>query len=81
MPTIPHWLWGAWAGGIVILLIWFAAMEGIAIANGRSADTLSQAIWDHGRLPAVVVFLGAGVVVFGAIWFLIHVVSKGKLGI
>jgi hypothetical protein len=82
MPTIPHWLWGVWAGGILTLAAWFGVMEGIAIANGfRSHDTLSEAVWEHARLPAVVLFLGAGLVIFGTIWLLIHFVSKGRLGI
>ncbi|MCJ7676829.1 MAG: hypothetical protein MUO35_03815 [Anaerolineales bacterium] len=81
MPTIAHWLWGLWAGGIVALAVWFDIMEGIAMANGGSRDTLSEAIWDHTHLPAAVVFVGAGIVVFGAIWFCIHIVSKGKWGI
>ena len=81
MPTIGHWLWGLWAGSILLIALWFGVMEGIAIANGESRDTLSEAIWDHSHLPAAVVFILAGVVVFGVIWFLIHVVSKGKLGI
>ncbi len=79
--TIQHWLWGLWAGGMLLVAVWFGIMEGIAIANGDSRDTLSEAIWDHSHLPAAVVFLLAGIVVFGTLWFLIHIVTKGKLGI
>ena len=79
MPTIPHWLWGVWASGIVVLAVWFGVMEGIALANGFSShDTLTEAVWEHGHIPSVVLFLGAGLIVFGTIWLLIHFVSQGK---
>jgi len=80
MPTISTWLWLAWAGGVAVVIVWFAIMEGIALINGSSPDTFSQLVW-HQRLPAVVLFLGAGLIVFGTIWLLIHFVSGGKWGI
>jgi len=82
MPTIPHWLWGAWAGGIVLLLVWFGVMEGIAIANRKgTADTLSEVVWQHGHIPAAVFFIGAGIMVFATIWLMIHFISRGHWGI
>lgn len=80
LPTIPHSLWVAWAGGVLLLAVWFAVMEGIALINGDSSDTLSQIVWER-KLPAVIFFLGAGLTIFGTIWLLVHFVSGGKWGI
>jgi len=81
MPTIPHWLWLLWFLDGVVWAAWFGIIEGIAIANGtHSPDTLSQIVWAQ-RLPAVLFFLGTGMVVFGAIWLLVHFASGGKWGI
>jgi uncharacterized integral membrane protein len=80
MPTIPTWLWKAWLGGVGIIALWFTVMEGIALINKIRGDTFSEFVWrDH--LPAVLFFLGAGLVIFGTIWLLIHFVSGGKWGI
>jgi hypothetical protein len=81
MPTIPHWLWLLWVLDGFKWLAWFFVIEGIAIANGHhSADTLSQIVW-AARLPAVLFFISAGVVVFTAIWLMLHFTSGGKWGI
>jgi hypothetical protein len=68
-----------WAGGILLIAVWFGIMEGIAKANAESGDTLSEAIWDHSHLPAVVVFLLVFLVMGLTFWFGIHIVTKGKI--
>jgi len=84
MPTIPIWLWKAWLAyvgiGTLIAAVWFGVMEGIAIKNAVAGDTLSEFVWsDH--IPAVVFFLGMGLIIFGSLWLGLHFVSKGKWGI
>ena len=80
MPTIPRWLWDLWLLFLLIGAAWFGVMEGIALANKVRGDTFSEVVWMN-HLPAVVLFLGAGVIIFGTIWTLIHFVSGGKWGI
>ena len=77
MPTIPHWLWLLWVLSGIAWGVWFGVIESIAIANGNSPDTLSQIIWGA-RVPAVIFFLGAGLIIFGTLWLLVHFASQGQ---
>ena len=83
---IPHWLWAAWAitGGVFLILwgaVWFGTMEGIAIANKEGGDTLSEVVWNHAHIPAALLFIGTGLIVFGSLWLMLHFASGGKWGI
>ena len=78
---IPHWLWAVWAIAGVIWGAWFGVMEGLAIADKDPHDTLSWVMWEHASLPAVIYFLGAGMIVFATIWLMLHFASGGKWGI
>lgn len=70
-------LWIAWAAGGVLWAVWFAVMEGIAIANGpKSPDTLSQRVWSL-DLPAVFWFSIGGLAIGFVIWLTLHFFSKG----
>lgn len=84
MPEIPHWLWVVWLlSGLAIIAIWgtwFGIMETIAIINGIRGDTLSEVVWQHGHVPAVVFFAGCGLLIFSLLWLMLHFVSRGKWG-
>ena len=88
MPYVPHCLWTMFGlcllGAVVLFTSWFGVMEGIAIANGsgqQSRDTLSEVLWDHGRIPAVLLFLATFLLMGTEIWLLLHLISKGKWGL
>lgn len=76
--AIPHWLWGAWTVGIVALAVWFAVMEGIALANRAGGDTLTEVVRSL-DVPPVVWFASAGLISGLLVWAVPHLIGEWRI--
>jgi hypothetical protein len=68
--------WYTWAW--LLWLAWFLAVEGVALANKRDGDTLSEHVWKwfHVRDPRPTWLVVVGRIVLGLflLWLCLHLV-------
>lgn len=75
-----HKLWLAWVCYMSLGVVGFLVAEFWTIFNKAPGDTLSEVVWAL-HVPAVVWFLGAGLVLGLVAWLVPHFISQGKWGI
>ena len=79
---IPHWLWTLWFALGLGWLAMFGVLEGIALADKVSGDTLSEVVWQHLHLPPAFWFIVGGAAIGTAVWlFWLHFAPSGKWGV